>query len=299
MSTSVLTEELGPVGRRRVRIATVIGAAVLVAFLVWLVQRLAGEGQFAVRLWEKLWDWDNEVPQAFFRGIWGTLRGALGAMALASVLGLGLALGRLSKARPVRFVSGLVIDLFRGPPVLLLIFFSFYALPQILPGALGVAIARNQLYALIIGLTLYHMAILAEIFRAGILSLDRGQREAAMAVGMTPSQTMRIVVLPQALRRMIPSIVAQLATVTKDTSLGYIIGLQGDLMFYGRTISEFGVSNQLQTYVVVGVFYFVVVSMLSKLATRLEVKQRQRLGASAIHVEGEADVDAMAEDTAR
>jgi glutamate transport system permease protein len=88
--------------------------------------------------------------------------------------------------------------------------------------------------ALVIGLAAYNMAVLAEIYRAGILSLDRGQSEAAYSVGMTRGLAMRLVILPQALRRMIPAILAQLATLTKDTALGYIITVSDDLMGRGR-----------------------------------------------------------------
>ena len=295
--SSVLVEELGPRGRKRVRIATVVSVLALASFLGWLILRLAAEGQFAGRLWAQFIDFESEWPQYLVSGLWGTVRAAVGAMVIAASLGLVLALGRLSSIAPVRWVSALIVDVFRGPPVLLFIFFSFFALPQILPGTLGTTISRNPLIALVIGLSAYNMAVLAEIYRAGILSLDRGQKEAAAAIGMRPGQQMRIVVLPQALRRMIPAIVAQLATLTKDTSLGYIITVSDDLLGRGRPFGQASPSNELQTYFVVGVLYFILIWGLSRLAQRLEQRQRQRLGASAIDVGGgEADIAALAED---
>jgi glutamate transport system permease protein len=296
MSGSVLTEELGPRGRARVRTAAIVTSIAVAAVVGLFVYRLYAEGQFEPRLWEQYTDFESEWPQFLVGGMWDTVRAALIAMVLASILGLVLALTRLSKRRPVRFVSGLIIDVFRGPPVLLFIFFSFFALPQILPGALGNAVSRNALYALIIGLTAYHMAVLAEVFRAGILSLDRGQREAALGVGMTEGQAMRIVILPQALRRMIPTIVAQLATITKDTSLGYIIGLSDDLTGRGRSFAQGSPINDLQTWIGVGVLYFIIIWGLSRVARRLEVVQRAKLGAGAIAVTGEADLGALADD---
>jgi glutamate transport system permease protein len=293
--SNVLVEELGPLGKRRVRIATIVSALVLAVLIGLLLLRLAREGQFEARLWSQFVDFESEWPQFLLTGLWGTVRAAVGAIVVASVLGLFLALGRLAQAAPVRFLSGLIIDVFRGPPVLLWIFFSFFALPQILPGALGTAVSRNPLYALVIGLSAYNMAVLAEIYRAGILSLDRGQREAAFSVGMTRGQAMRLVILPQALRRMIPAIVAQLATLTKDTALGYIISVGDDLMGRGRRVVQGSPINDLQTWFVVGVLYFVMIWALTRLARRLEVQQRQKLGAGRIAVEGEADLDTIGE----
>jgi glutamate transport system permease protein len=294
--SSMLVEELGPRGKQRVRIATIGSSLVLAAFLGFLLWRLASEGQFEGRLWAQFVDFDSEWPQFLISGLWGTFRAAIGAMVIAATLGLVLALLRLSRFAPVRIVAGLVIDVFRGPPVLLMIFFAYYALPQVLPGGLGTTLARNPLMALVIGLAAYNMAILAEIYRAGILSLDRGQSEAAYSVGMTHGLAMRLVILPQALRRMIPAILAQLATLTKDTALGYIITVGDDLMGRGRAFVQGSPINDLQTWFVVGVIYFVLIWGMTRLARRLEVQQRQKLGAGRIAVEGEADLDAIGED---
>jgi glutamate transport system permease protein len=294
--SGVLVEELGPRGLKRVRIATIASAVALAAFVGWLLWRLAAEGQFDARLWAQFIDFESEWPQFLVSGLWGTVRAAVGAIVIAAVLGLVLALGRISRRAPLRVTCGAIIDVFRGPPVLLMIFFAYYALPQYLPGGLGTTIQRNPLIALIIGLAAYNMAVLAEIYRAGILSLDRGQSEAAYSVGMTHGQAMRLVILPQALRRMIPAIVAQLATLTKDTALGYIITVSDDLMGRGRRFVQGSPINDLQTWVVVGIIYFVLVWMLTRLARRLEVAQREKLGVGGIAVEGEADLDALAEE---
>jgi glutamate transport system permease protein len=289
--STVVVEELGPRGKRRVRIASVVSTLLLATFLLWLIMRLAAEGQFEARLWAQFVDFESEWPQFLISGLWGTIRAAVGAMIIASVIGLFLALGRLSRTAPLRWACGLIIDVFRGPPVLLFIFFSFLALPQL------IGVSLTGLQALIIGLSAYNMAVLAEIYRAGILSLDRGQREAAFSIGMTHGQSMRIVILPQALRRMIPAILAQLATLTKDTALGYIIGVSSDLMGRGRAFVQGSPINDLQTWFVVGVIYFIVIWALSRFARRLEVQQRKKLGAKRIEVAGgDADLDAVGED---
>jgi glutamate transport system permease protein len=294
--SSTLVEELGPRGKRRVRTATIASAFVFALLFVLFLWRLYDQGQFEGRLWAQFVDFESEWPQFLVTGLWGTFRAAIGAMVIAATLGLVLALLRLSRLAPVRVISGLVIDIFRGPPVLLMIFFAYYALPQILPGQLGVSLSRNPLMALVIGLSAYNMAVLAEIYRAGILSLDRGQSEAAYSVGMTHGLAMRLVILPQALRRMIPAILAQLATLTKDTALGYIITVGDDLMGRGRAFVQGSPINDLQTWFVVGVIYFILIWGLTRLARRLEVQQRQKLGAGRIVVEGEADLDAMGEE---
>jgi glutamate transport system permease protein len=295
--SSVLVEELGPRGQQRVRVATIVSAVVLGLLVFGLLWRLYVEGQFEGRLWGQFVDFESEWPQYLLSGLWGTFRAAVGAMVIAATLGLVLALGRLSQLLPLRFGCGVIIDVFRGPPVLLMIFFAYYALPQILPGGLGAALARNPLMALVIGLAAYNTAVLAEIYRAGILSLDRGQSEAAYSVGMTRGKAMRLVILPQALRRMIPAIVAQLATLTKDTALGYIITVGDDLMGRGRRTVQGSPINDLQTWFVVGVIYFILVWGLTRLARRLEVQQRRKLGASRIEVAGgDADLDAIGEE---
>ncbi|MEX2504874.1 MAG: amino acid ABC transporter permease [Egicoccus sp.] len=295
--SSTLVEELGPRGKRRVRTASIISVLLFLVFLAWLIWRLAEQGQFAPRLWAQFVDFESSWPQFLVTGLWGTFRAAVGAMVVAAVLGLVLALGRLSRTKIVRMACGFLIDVLRGPPVLLMIFIAYYAIPQILPGDLGATIGREPLYALVLGLSLYNMAVLAEIYRAGILSLDRGQSEAAYSIGMTYWQAMATVILPQALRRMVPAILAQLATLTKDTSLGYIITVSDDLMGRGRSFVQGSPINDLQTWFVVGLIYFVLIWSLTRLARRLETQQRTKLGAGRIQVAGgDADLDVMGED---
>jgi glutamate transport system permease protein len=136
----------------------------------------------------------------------------------------------------------------------------------------------------VIALTAYNGAVLGEIFRAGILSLERGQSEAAYAVGLTYWQTTLRVIVPQAARRMTPAIVSQLITLLKDTSLGVVIGVQ-DLLRRGEQVGEFS-SSPLQALVVVAALYVVVNLILSRIARRLEVRQRRRYKAGSITVTG-------------
>jgi glutamate transport system permease protein len=141
---------------------------------------------------------------------------------------------------------------------------------------------------LAIGLIVYNGAVLGEIFRAGILSLDRGQSEAAFALGMGYWQAMLLVVIPQAARRMVPAIVSQLVTLLKDTSLGSVIAFE-ELLRRGRISGEF-FQNTLQSYVVVALMYIAVNFTLSRIARRLEVRQRRRYQAGSISVTGIEDL---------
>src|SRR5918996_4908451 len=152
-------------------------------------------------------------------------------MVLAMAVGAVLAVGRLSRRRWLAVAAGAWVELFRGLPLLLLILFLFLGLP-----AAGVTI--STFWALVGGLTLYNSAVLGEIFRAGILSLPRGQTEAAYAVGLRRGQTLRMILLPQAVRLMLPALVSQLVTLLKDTSLGFVIGY-AELLRSGRTAVEF------------------------------------------------------------
>jgi len=137
----------------------------------------------------------------------------------------------LSRRRWLSLPAGAWVELFRGLPLLLLILFIFLGLP-----AAGVTV--STFWALVAGLTLYNSAVIGEIFRAGILSLPRGQTEAAYAIGLRRGQTLRLILIPQAVRRMLPALISQLVTLLKDTSLGFVIAY-AELLRTGRNAVEF------------------------------------------------------------
>jgi len=268
MSTqTVLFDELGPRGKKRVRIGTYIGA-LLVAILIALAGlQLYNEGQLEPERWEILINPDSGVPQGLTRALFATLRVALIAMVISMILGTLLSAGRLSEHRWVRIPTTFIVQFFRGIPLLLLIFFSYLALPRL-------GISLDLFWTLIVGLTAYNMAVLGEIFRAGILSIDKGQSEAAYAIGMRKSQVMVFVLVPQAVRRMLPAIVSQLVTLLKDTSLGFVIGYF-ELLRQGRAyVDYFGAKFGLQIYVAVALFYILTNLALSSFARWLEKRSR-------------------------
>jgi glutamate transport system permease protein len=260
---SVLYDVLGPKGRRNVRIGTAIGLVFVALLVAWMLWRLESSDQLEAERWGILFDTESGVPQSLGRALVNTLRAAAVAMVLSMVLGAFLAAGRLSNHALVRAPINVIVQFFRGIPLLLLIFFAFLGLPQ-----LGVNL--NLFWSLVAGLTAYNMAVLAEIFRAGILSIDRGQSEAGYALGLRKTQVMTFILVPQAVRRMLPAIVSQLVTLLKDTSLGFVIGYF-ELLRQGRSIVEFlGPRYGLQIYVAVAVIYIAVNLSLSLLARYLD-----------------------------
>jgi glutamate transport system permease protein len=277
---TVLYDHLGPKGRRNVRIGTAVGAVFLLGLIALALVQLQQSGQLEGERWAILFDPDTGVPQGLMRALLATLRAAVVAMALSMLLGALLAVGRLSEHAWVRAPITAVVQFFRGVPLLLLILFAYLALPQL-------GIDLNLFWTLVVGLTAYNMAVLGEIFRAGILSVDRGQWEAAYALGLRKSQVMRLVLVPQAVRRMLPAIVSQLVTLLKDTSLGFIIGYF-ELLRQGRAYVEFyGARYGLQIYVAVAIIYISVNLMLSLLARWLDKRTSRSPKAAAVELPDE------------
>jgi glutamate transport system permease protein len=269
MSEAVLYDAAGPRGRRRILIGSIAGG-LLVALVIGLAAaRLASKGVFEAERWQVLTRQD--LLELLGRGLGATLRAAALAMVLAMAVGGLLAVARLSRRRWLAAVAGAWVELFRGLPLLLLILFLFLGLP-----AAGVTI--STFWALVGGLTLYNSAVLGEIFRAGILSLPRGQTEAAYAIGLRRGQTLRLILIPQAVRRMLPALISQLVTLLKDTSLGFVIAY-AELLRVGRNAVEFlGGPYSIPVYTAIAVVYIAVNASLSFLARWLDRRTRRRYG---------------------
>jgi len=259
MTVAVFADQLGPRGKVKVAAATAVGSAFVAGVVYVAFRRFESNGQLEAKLWSDLFT--GEAIRFFWGGLKNTLKVAGVSLILALVAGMVLALARLSKRLPVRWLATLWLQFFRGVPLVVLILFGFY----------GFDLPRST--SIIVGLTLYNSAVLAEIIRAGILSLDRGQSEAALAVGMTSSQTMRLVVLPQAVRRMVPALVSQLVVLLKDTSLGVAV-LYEELLRRGQLAGAF-LKNPLQSLLFVAAIYMVVNLLLSAFARWLERRQGQ------------------------
>ncbi|HJU00271.1 MAG TPA: amino acid ABC transporter permease [Actinomycetes bacterium] len=269
MSEAVLYDAAGPRGRRRILVGSIAGG-LLVALVIGLaVARLASKGVFEAERWQVLTR--RDLLELLGQGLAATLRAAALAMVLAMAVGGLLAVARLSRRRWLAAAAGAWVELFRGLPLLLLILFLFLGLP-----AAGITI--STFWALVGGLTLYNSAVIGEIFRAGILSLPLGQTEAAYAIGLRRGQTLRLVLIPQAVRRMLPALISQLVTLLKDTSLGFVIAY-AELLRVGRNAVEFlGGPYSIPVYTAIAVVYIAVNASLSFLARWLDRRTRRRYG---------------------
>jgi len=182
----------------------------------------------------------------------------------AVVFGLVFGVGKLSEHKVIRWPCWLVVEFFRAVPVIMLMIFFFYAVFG------GFSIDRAGYWGVVTALTFYNGAVLAEVFRAGINAVPKGQAEAAYAIGMRKSQVMNIILLPQAVKIMIPAIISQCVVALKDTSLGYIIVAPG-LTRVGKSIFlEF--NNHVPTIIVIGSFYVAVNLILTAIATWVQKK---------------------------
>jgi glutamate transport system permease protein len=284
MSTeSILYDAPGPRARRRALIGTIIAALFHLALAGYVVKRLADAGQFDMELWGPLIDPNNDVfPQVWSllrRGLQATLIAAALAIVLSLALGTALGTARLMLGRGARIPLVGFIELFRGLPVVITIYYVWQVLPELgidvgpLPG-------ENGLWYLVIGLALYNSVILAEILRAGVLALPKGQGEAARAIGMTEGLVMRTVLLPQAFRIMLPAVISQLVVILKDTSLAAILGLYIELLRRGNIIAQ-NLDNPIQTLTVVGLIFILINYALSKVAVWTE-RRLSRSGATAV-----------------
>ncbi len=182
----------------------------------------------------------------------------------ASILALLAALGRLSRIAPLYALSTFYVSLIRGTPLLLQIFFFFLALPQ-----LGPAFVLPGLVAGTIALSLNYGAYMSEIFRAGILSVSKGQREAALALGMTQGQLMRRIVLPQALRFVIPPVGNEFIAMLKDSSLVSTTGFVQDILWRAQKVGRANF-HTLEALLIAAAWYWVLTLIFSAIQARIE-----------------------------
>ncbi|WP_433537616.1 amino acid ABC transporter permease [Micromonospora sp. CA-249363] len=259
---SVLYDLPGPRAKRRNALLGVVSTAGIIALLAYIGYKFADTGQFEARKWEQFQY--ASVQRELLGGLWATLKAAGIAAVLALLFGAIFASGRLSDKWILRAPSTFVVELFRAIPLLILIFFGYYV-----PLQYGWSI--DKLWALVIGLMLYNGSVLAEIFRAGINAVPYGQTEGAYAIGMRKNQVLRLILLPQAVRSMLPAIVSQLVVLLKDTALGFIITYP-ELLFVGKQIGgrlPFGLPY-VPTYLIVATIYIAICGALSILAWWLQ-----------------------------
>ncbi|MGV8850561.1 MAG: amino acid ABC transporter permease [Propionibacteriaceae bacterium] len=262
MSTqSVLFDIPGPRAVRRHRTLGALGVLLLSALLAAVVYGL--RDQLTGPLWAPFLAADTWIYYVY-PGVFMTLQAALISVVLATLLGLVLGMGRLSHVRPVRWAASIFVEFFRSVPVLMMMLFAYYVFLFTirLPGAL------LPILGVVIGLTLYNACVMAELLRSGVHSLPKGQREAGLAIGLSPGQTLRSILLPQAVTAMLPSLVSQLVVILKDTALGYLITYP-DLIRSMTNLSAVK-GNLVTSFLVAAVIFILINSLLTTLAHWIE-----------------------------
>ncbi|MEH0547346.1 amino acid ABC transporter permease [Streptomyces sp. B21-105] len=267
--SSVLYDTPGPRAKRRNVLFSALFTVLLALLLWWVWQKMDDKNQLDSALW-KPFAQSEAWTTYLLPGLANTLKAAALAMVIALPLGAVFGIARLSDHRWVRGVSGTVVEFFRAIPVLLLMLFAneFYSRYT------DVSSDDRPLYAVVTGLVLYNAAVLAEVVRAGILSLPRGQTEAAYAIGLRKGQTMSSILLPQAVTAMLPAIVSQLVVIVKDTALGGVmIGFTELLNSRGTLAANY--ANVIPSFIVVAIMFIVLNFILTSFASWLEKRLRR------------------------
>ncbi|HSF26881.1 MAG TPA: amino acid ABC transporter permease [Actinomycetes bacterium] len=272
--TSVLFDVPGPRAQRRNNGVGIIGATIVVGLLLLVIWRAWSKGAITPDRFSAYTD--PELLNGLLEAILNTIKAAGAAILLALVFGAVFCLLRLSDRAWIRWPAVAVIEFFRATPLLLLILFLY----------LGFAETLGVYGALVVGLMLYNGSVLAEIFRAGVAAVPRGQSEAAYAIGMRKSQVLWLILVPQAVRAMLPAIISQCVVALKDTSLGFVIGY-AELARFNKLVYT-AENNILASTIVVTAIYIAMNFGLSRVAVWLERRQSRGGGPSLgpdMHVE--------------
>jgi glutamate transport system permease protein len=273
--SSVLFDEPGPKGRRKIRIINWIAAAIFAVLLVLVLMRLHnppdGENQLSWGLWKPALE--REAWTDFYLpGLWLTVKASVVAVVGSVLFGLVFGVFRLIPNVIVRTLSSVIVEFCRAVPVLLLMIFFWR-------GFAFAGISDASYWAVVLALILYNGSVVAELVRSGVGNLPGGQREASLALGLTRTQSLMQIEVPQAVYAMLPAAVTQLVVVLKDTALGSII-MYTDLLQESRRLGSM-YFNILQTLVVAAVIYFIVCWLLSQLAQWLPKHMQTRTAAPA------------------
>ncbi|TFD15329.1 amino acid ABC transporter permease [Cryobacterium sp. TMT1-2-2] len=264
-TTNVLFDTLGPRASRRSLIASVVIGVTVATILSVVLYRLVQAGQFTEA---KLGPFFNPTNEDFMvtwqflgHGLLNTLIVATLALVLSLAAGTFLAVCRVSAAPWYRWIIVTVIEVLRAVPVVLLI----YAVSRILP---VINAPLSLMWYLIIGIVLYSSVAIAEIIRSGISALPKGQTEAALSLGLSNFDLLRLVVLPQAFKLMLPALISQLVIVLKETSLGFVISFE-ELLRRGQMAIQ-TLHNPLQMYFVIGLIYVIINLAITRIAREAE-----------------------------
>lgn len=271
---TVLYDAPGPRARRRALVGGAVATVVIAGLLALALLRLADAGQLGAEKWGPLLDPSSEEFAQVWRLLGLGLRSTLTAAGLAIVgsllLGTLIGVARIMLPGPGRVPLVGLVELLRGLPVVIAIYLTSRVLPD-LGVDVGPLPGDDGLWYLVIALVAYNMVVIAEIVRSGVASLPRGQREAGLSLGLTPGQTMRIVLLPQAFRVMLPALISQVVVVLKDTSLAAVLGIYPELLNRANRIAQ-NLDNPIPMFVTVGLLFVVLNAALGRLAVWVEAR---------------------------
>ncbi|MEV7685130.1 amino acid ABC transporter permease [Streptomyces bungoensis] len=270
--TSVLYDAQGPRAKRRNVLYTAVFLIAFAAILWWVYKSLDDKGQLAWPLWKPFFTGTEAYSTYIWPGLRNTLKAAVLAMVIALPLGATLGIARLSDHVWIRVPAAVVVEFFRAIPVLVLMIFGLALYAQYT----NVTSDDRPLYAVVTGLVLYNASVLAEIVRAGILALPKGQSEAALAIGLRKGQAMRLILLPQAVTAMLPAIVSQLVVIVKDTAIGGAVLTFPELLSSANTMSGYYGANIIASLTVVAAIYVAINFSLTSFASWLEGRLRRR-----------------------
>lgn len=264
--SSVLYDAQGPRAKQRNILYTVLFVLCAAAVVWWVYDGLAEKHQLDWIKWKPFFTSPQPWETYIWPGLQNTLKAAFFALIIALPLGALFGIGRLSDHRWVRMPAGFVVELFRAIPVLILMIIANAVYAEYTTIDTDV----RPLYAVVTGLVLYNFSVLAEIVRAGIETLPKGQAEAAKALGMRKNQIMLSVLLPQAVTAMLPAIVSQLVVIVKDTALGGAMMTFPELLASVRPMSANYGANTIACFTIVALIYIAVNFALTSFARWLE-----------------------------
>ena len=272
MSALALFDAPGPRARRRHAVLTVIGIGLVLVVIGLAAWKMRQANQLQGYMWKPFVTDPQVWTEYLLRGLWGTLKAALLSVVFAGIFGIIFGMGRLSANPVTRWACGIVVEFFRSVPVLLMMVFAYFGW-----------FARSSwlsndvapLAAVVLALTLYNGSVIAELVRSGVHSLPKGQSEAGLSIGLTRSQTLRSIQLPQALTAMLPALISQLVVVLKDSALGTVITYQ-ELLTWSKTLGS-AYANTVPAYLVAALLFIGMNYSLTKIAAKAE-RQLSRRG---------------------
>ncbi|MEU1163666.1 amino acid ABC transporter permease [Streptomyces sp. NPDC090075] len=277
--TSVLYDAQGPRAKRRNIVYSAVFLVAAVAVVWWVYRSLDDKGQLDWEKWKPFFAGSEAWTTYILPGLKNTLIAAALSMLIALPLGAVFGIARLSDHAWVRIPAGVVVEFFRAIPVLILMIFGVALFAEYT----GVSSDDRPLYAVVTGLVLYNASVLAEIVRAGILALPKGQTEAAQAIGLRKTQIMTSILLPQAVTAMLPAIVSQLVVIVKDTALGGAVLTFPELLASVSPMSSYYGANTIASFTIVAVIFVALNFTLTTFASWLEGRlRRSKRGTGAV-----------------